>query len=138
MMLSIARTPHATAEEARAAAAIVARYGPASLHAQGVVNPELSCRDTAPASVLSATRADTPAAAQGRHELALVVTALTIRADGHASDPEVLLALPPRGFAGVAVEAWLNSQFTPAQRDARAVAARLETKTMFANGSSSR
>jgi TPR repeat protein len=129
-------TPKLTAEEARAAAAIVARYGPQALHAQGVVNPELSCRDTVPASVLSATRADIPAAARGKHEPALVIAALTVGADGHASDPEVLLALGPQGFAGAAVEAWLNSQFTPAQRDARAVAARLEEKTLFADGES--
>lgn len=129
-------TPKLTAEETRAAAAIVARYGPQALHAQGVVNPELRCRDTTSASVLSATGADVPAAAPGRRELALVIIALTVGADGHASDPEVLLALPPEGFAGAAVEAWLNSQFTPAQRDARAVASRLEMKTLFANGES--
>ena len=131
-----ALTPKLSAQETSAAAAIVARYGPEALHAQGVVNPEFSCRDTTRASVASATAADLPDAARGRHEPALVITALTVGADGRARDPEVLLALPPEGFAGTTVEAWLNSQFTPAQRDARPVASRLETKTLFAPGDS--
>jgi TPR repeat protein len=117
-------------EEAHRAAGIMARYGPQALHAQGVVNPDFSCADTRPPSVVSAPAPETPAAARG-HQPALVVTALTIGADGHARDPQVLLAEPDDSFVAASVEAWLNSQFAPAQRGASALPARLEAKTLL-------
>jgi TPR repeat protein len=124
-------TASLNAEETRAAAAIMARYGPEALRAQGVVSPEFTCRDLRPASVATATEPDTSDAAIARYP-ALVITALTIGTDGHARDPEVLLALPAEGFAAAAVEAWLNSQFAPAQGPAGPAASRLEAKTLFA------
>jgi hypothetical protein len=63
----------------------------------------------------------------------LVITALTIGTDGRARDPEILLAEPDGSFIAASVEAWLNSQFAPAQRGASAVPARLEAKTLFAD-----
>ncbi len=127
-------TTKLSAEETRAAADIMARYGPQALQAQGVVEPEFICRDTTPPAAASATLAETPAAARGQHQPAMVITALTVGADGRARDPEILLALPGEVFAAPAIEAWLNSPFTPAQRGSSAVAARLEAKTLFAGG----
>ena len=120
-------------EEARAAADIMARYGPQTLEAQGVVNPEFICGDITQPSAVEATAAETPVAARGRRQPAIVITALTVGADGRARDPEVLFALPGDPFAAAAVEAWLNSYFTPAQRAGSAVAARLQAKTLFAD-----
>ena len=125
--------PKLSAEEARAAADIVARYGLEALQAQGVMEPEFICRDVTPPRAVSATAAETPAAASGKRQPALVITALTVGADGRARDPEILLAVPDDRFGAAAVEAWLNSLFTPAQRGGSAVAARLEAKTLFAN-----
>ena len=125
-------TPRLSPEEARAAADIVARYGPAALKAQGIVDPEFICRDVTPPSAVSAAGPEAPAAARGHRQPAMVVTALTVGADGRARDPEVLLAVPGADFAAAAIEAWLNSLFTPAQRGGSAVATRLEAKTLFA------
>jgi hypothetical protein len=61
----------------------------------------------------------------------LVITAITIGTDGHARDPEVLLAKPDDSFVAASVEAWLNSRFAPAQRGASAVPARLEATSLF-------
>jgi TPR repeat protein len=129
-------TASLNAEETRAAAAIMARYGPEALHAQGIVNPEFTCRGVRPASVATATEPDTSDAAIARYP-ALVITALTIGTDGHARDPEVLLAFPAQGFAPAAVEAWLNSQFAPAQGPEGPAASRLEAKTLFARSTAS-
>lgn len=120
-------------EETRAAADIVARYGPEALQAQGVTDPEFVCRDMTPPRTVSATLAEAPAEDRGKRQPAVVITALTIGADGHAHDPEVLFTVPNDRFAAAAVEAWLNSLFTPAQRGGNEVPARLEAKTLFAN-----
>ena len=119
-------------EEEHAAAAVMARYGPEALRAQGVVNLEFICHDTTPPSAVSSTAAQTPAATRGQQQPAMVITALTVGVDGHARDPEILLAVPGDAFAAAAIEAWLNSQFTPARRDGGVVSARLEAKTLFA------
>jgi len=126
-------TAKLTAQEAGAAAAIMARYGPQVLEAQGVVNPEFICPDITQPSAVGATAAETPVAARGKRQPALVITALTVGADGRARDPEVLFALPNDPFAAAAVEAWLNSYFTPAQRAGSAVPARLQARTLFAD-----
>jgi len=126
-------TANLSPDEERAAAAVMARYGPEALRAQGVVNLEFICHDTTPPSALSATAAQTPAAARGQHQPAMVITALTVGADGRARDPEILLAVPGDAFAPAAIEAWLNSAFTPAHRSGSAVSARLEAKTLFAD-----
>jgi TPR repeat protein len=120
-------------EEARAAADIMARYGPEALKTQGVVDPEFICGDMTQPRAVSATAAETPPAASGKRQPAMVITALTVGADGRARDPEILLSVPDNRFAAAAVEAWLNSLFTPAQRAGSAVAARLEAKTLFAD-----
>lgn len=119
-------------EETRAAADIMARYGPEALQAQGVTDPEFICHDMAPPSAVSATVAEAPAAERDKRQPAMVISALTIGADGRARDPEILFAVPNEGFAAAAVEAWLNSLFTPAQRGGNPVSARLEAKTRFA------
>lgn len=120
-----------TPEESRTAAAIVARYGPEALHAQGIVNPDFTCRDLIPATVLSAPLAEYPSQLPGPNQQALVITALTIGVDGHARDPEIVLSVPGPEFAASAVEAWMNSLFTPAHRGGHAVASRLQAKTLF-------
>ena len=120
-------------DEARAAADIMARYGPEALKAQGVTEPEFVCRDMTPPKPVAATAADTPAADRGKRQPAMVISALTVGADGRARDPEILFVVPGDRFAAAAVEAWLNSLFTPAQRGGSAVAARLEAKTLFAD-----
>ena len=118
-------------QETQAAAEIMARYGPKALQAQGVVELEFICGDMTPPKAVSAIGADTPPAARGHSQPAMVITALTVGADGHARDPEVLLSVPGDGFAAAAIEAWLNSQFSPAQRSGDAVASRLEAKSLF-------
>jgi len=111
----------------------MARYGPEALQEQGVVDPQIICGDVTQPRPTQATAADTPAADRGKRQAAIVITALTVGADGRARDPEILLAVPDERFAASAVEAWLNSLFTPAQRGGGAVAARLEAKTSFAD-----
>jgi hypothetical protein len=120
-----------TPEESRTAAGIVARYGPEALHAQGIVNPDFTCHDLAPATVQSAPTAEYPGQLAGPRREAVVITALTIGVDGHARDPEILLSVPRPEFAAAAVEAWMNSQFTPARRAGAALASRLQAKTLF-------
>jgi TPR repeat protein len=121
-----------TPEESRTAAAIVARYGPEALHAQGIVNPDFTCRDLDPATVVSAPVAEYPSELHGPRQEAVVITALTIGTDGRARDPEVLLSVPRPEFAAAAVEAWMNSLFTPAHRGGQPVVSRLQAKTLFA------
>jgi TPR repeat protein len=120
-------------EEARTSADIMARYGQEALKTQGVVDPQFICSDVTPPRAVSATAAETPAADRGKRQPAIVLSAVTVGADGRARDPEILLAVPDNRFAAAAVEAWLNSLFAPAQRGGSAVAARLEAKTLFAN-----
>jgi uncharacterized protein len=127
-----ARRAKLTAEETRAAADIVARYGAEALEAQGIVNPQLSCHDTTQPRAITATQAETPATARGGRQPAMVVAALLVGADGRVRDPEILLAVPDETFAAAAIEAWLNSGFTPAQRGGAPVVARLEARTLFA------
>ena len=125
-------TAKLTPEQSHAADAVLTRYGPEALHAQGVVNPDLTCRDTTAARVLSAPEAEYPRRLPGGQQQAVVISALTIGVDGRARDPEILLAVPRPEFAAAAVEAWMNSQFAPAQRDGQAVPSRLQAKTVFA------
>lgn len=127
-------TAKLSTEESRSAAAIVARYGREALQAQGVVYPDSSCSGMRSAQVLESTVPEDPRPAGGRAQSALVITELTIGVDGLARDPEVLLAVPERGFAAAAVEAWLNSRFAPATRDGRPVESRLQAKLLFAAG----
>src|SRR5439155_466232 len=81
---------------------------------QGIVEPDFSCRTDSPATLLDSPAPEYPHSAGGVRRPALVITVLTIGADGLARDPEILLALPGEGFAASAVEAWLNSRFAPA------------------------
>jgi TPR repeat protein len=120
-----------TPDESRTAADIVARFGPEALHAQGIVNPDFTCHDSTAASVQSAPAAEYPDAGTGRRRQGIVITALTIGADGRARDPEILLAVPDETFAAAAVEAWMNSLFTPASRAGARIASRLQAKTLF-------
>ena len=125
-----------SADESRAAAGIVARYGRDALHAQGVVNPDFSCREQVPASVLQSPTPEYPRLAGDTHG-AIVITELTIGVDGLARDPEVLLAVPESGFAAAAIESWLNSRFVPASRGGAPVESRLQAKSRFATGAGS-
>ena len=127
-----ALTSRLSPAESQAAAQIVGRYGHDALHAQGVIDPDFTCHDTTPAHVASMPLPEYPQQEAARRQSAIVVTALTIGADGHARDPEILLSVPADGFAAAAVEAWLNSQFTPALRNGRAVPSRLPAKHVFA------
>ncbi|MBV8306025.1 MAG: hypothetical protein JO274_00980 [Gammaproteobacteria bacterium] len=124
-------TKSLSAEELHTAATIMASYGPEALRAQGIVQPQFTCPNERPATVLLAPAPQRPASS--REEPALVITALTIGTDGRARDPEVLLAVPTAAFAAAAVEAWFNSQFTPARSAASPLASRLQAKTLFAS-----
>jgi TonB-like protein len=121
-----------SAAEAHTAADIVARYGREALHAQGIISPDFECRNQDPASVLQSAVAEYPRVTGNEAQSALVITQLTIGIDGRARDPEILLAIPQKGFAAAAVESWLNSRFTPAQRGGRPVESRLQAKLLFA------
>src|SRR5207253_5864855 len=122
------------ATERRAAEEIVARYGHEALRAQGIVEPDFSCRTDSPATLLDSPAPEYPHSAGGVRRPALVITVLTIGADGLARDPEILLALPGEGFAASAVEAWLNSRFAPATRAGAPVESRLPGKLGFGGG----
>jgi TonB family protein len=121
-----------TPDESRAAADIVARFGPEALRAQGILNPDFTCHESTSASVLSGPAAQYPDEFSGQRRQGIVISALTIGTDGHARDPEVLLALPDAAFGAAAVEAWMNTRFAPARRGGESVASRLQAKTVFA------
>ena len=125
-----------SADESRTAAGVVDRYGRDALHAQGIVSPDFSCREQAPASVLQSPRPQYPRLAADPHR-AIVITELTIGTDGLARDPEIVLALPESGFPAAAVESWLNSRFVPASRAGVPVESRLQAKSLFATGGGS-
>lgn len=120
-----------SAEEARVAADLMGRYGHDALAGQGVANPRFGCRDSSAPTVLVSPTPDYPADFRSARPEGIVITALTVGADGFARDPEILLAVPQSAFAPAAVEAWLNSQFAPAAHGGRAVESRLEAKMRF-------
>src|SRR6202140_830180 len=125
-------TAKLSADESRAAAGIVARYGRDALHTQGIVGPDFSCREEAAASVLQAPAPEYPRLAGDTRQGAIVITELTIGVDGLARDPEVLLAVPETGFPAAAIESWLNSRFVPASRGGAPIESRLQAKSLFA------
>ena len=118
------------AEQSQLAAGIVARYGRDALREQGIVDPELICRAETPARVIDSPAPEVAPTAGGSH-VAIVITALTVGVDGRARDPEILLALPAKGFAAAAVESWLNSRFTPASSGGAPAESRLQAKLVF-------
>jgi TPR repeat protein len=124
-------TEKLSAEESRAAAGIVARYGRDTLRAQGVVSPDFGCREQATASVLQAPVPEYPHLAGDTHPSAFVIVELTIGVDGLARDPEILLAVPERGFTAAAVESWLNSRFVPASRGGTSIESRIQARSLF-------
>ena len=125
-------TAKLSADESRAAAGIVARYGRDALHTQGIVSPDFSCREQVAASVLQAPAPEYPRLAGDTRQGAIVITELTIGVDGLARDPEILLAVPETGFPAAAVESWLNSRFEPASRGGAPIESRLQAKSLFA------
>jgi TPR repeat protein len=121
--------PRLSEAEQRSAADILARYGHAALEAQGVLNPQLQCRDETAASALEVPVADA-SALQGAD--ALVVAVLTIGTDGLARDPRILVAEPGGGAAAAAaVDAWLHGRFTPASRAGVPVVSRGQMRYHF-------
>ena len=124
-------TEKLSAEESRAAAGIVARYGHDTLRTQGVVSPDFGCREQAVASVLQAPVPEYPHLPRDTHPSAFVITELTIGVDGLARDPEILLAVPERGFTAAAVESWLNSRFAPASRGGMSIESRIQARSLF-------
>ena len=82
--------------------------------------------------MLQAPTPELPRPGAGQPRSALVITQLTIGVDGLARDPEILLAVGESGFAAAAVESWLNSRFTPAQRAGRPLESQLPAKLAFA------
>lgn len=118
------------AEQSHLAAGIVARYGRDALREQGIVDPELICRAETPARVIDSPAPEVAPTADASH-VAIVITELTIGVDGRARDPEILLAVPEKGFAAAAVESWLNSRFTPASRGGAPAESRLQAKLVF-------
>ena len=119
-----------SAQETRTAADILARYGHEALHTQGIVDPDLECRERTRAAVLQATAPEYPSSRTRRN--GFVIGELTIGVDGRARDPEILLAAPDETFAAAAVEAWLHSRFTPATRNGAPVESRLQVRVPFA------
>ena len=119
-------------EQTAAAAAVIARYGHDRLKALGVVDPVFSCPDRSPAVASDTPAPDYPHLKGGRVADALVITALTVGADGRARDPQVLLAVPATAFPAAAVEAWLNSRFRPALHADAPVDSLLIAKLRFA------
>jgi uncharacterized protein len=117
-------------QEERAAAGIVAHYGHEALHAAGIVDPDLECRDRTRATLLQGTAPEYPAAGNRRN--GLVIGELTVGVDGRPRDPEILLAAPDEAFAAAAVEAWMHSRFTPASRNGTPVESRLQVQLPFA------
>ncbi len=124
-------------EQTRAAAAILAQYGHDALQAQGVVSPSFECRGEVAASVHDTPAPEYPHLKAGESPEGIVITAFTIGVDGYARDPQVLLAVPDSGFPAAAVEAWLNSRFTPATRAGVPVESRLQAKLRFIGASGS-
>ncbi len=117
--------------ERRSAAGIVAQYGRDALHAEGIVDPDLDCRnDVRPAPILSA-RPEYPHAYHGALSDGIVVAELTIGTDGLARDPEILLSQPDSAFAAAAIESWLNTRFAPATRNGVAVECRVQVRLVF-------
>jgi hypothetical protein len=124
-----------TPEQSRAAQDILARYGHDALQVAGAVNPNFECQALRPASVRDAAIAEYPQKRAAQNPEGIVIAALTIGIDGHARDPQVLVAVPQEGFPAAAVEAWLNSRFQPAMRSGVAVESRLQTKLRFVGSS---
>jgi len=116
-------------EEERRAADIMSRYGHDALHVLGIVEPELSCRGRVPAAARQSPAPEYPASAN--HRNGLVVGQLTIGVDGHARDPQILLAVPDEAFAAAAVDAWLHSRFAPATLEDGPVESRLQVRVVF-------
>ena len=121
-----------TADEARTAAVIVEHYGQQALRAQGVIDPDFNCAGITPPRVVTHPEPEYPPQLLARRQDALIITALTIGADGRARDPEVLLAVPQQEYAAAAIEAWLNASFAPALRNGQPVEYRLQAKQVFA------
>lgn len=124
-----------SAEQQDKAAAILARYGHDALQAQGVINPDLNCANLTPPRELSAVRPEYPGGQSGD---GLVIAVLTIGRDGHVRDPQILQSLPGEAFAAKAIEAWLNSTYSPALRNGQPVVARVQTHVVFSNTPNSR
>src|ERR1700683_4398024 len=97
-----ALTARLSPAESQTAAQLVGRYGHEALRAQGVIDPDFTCRDTSAAQVASMPSPEYPHQQAAPRQNAIVITALTVGADGHARDPEVLLAVPEDGLAGAA------------------------------------
>lgn len=114
-------------DQSLAAAHIVQLYGPDTLRAEGVVDPDFSCRELTPAKVTAAAEPEYPPTRQN----SIIVAAMTIGTDGRARDPQVLLAIPDQAYAAAAVEAWFNSQFSPAMREGHAVPLRVQLQHVF-------
>ncbi|MFZ1905905.1 MAG: hypothetical protein WAU56_11010 [Steroidobacteraceae bacterium] len=120
--------PKLSDAQQRSAADIVAHYGRAALRAEGVVDPELACRDQTAPAVIEVPTADTAGAAPAD---GLVIAVLTVGADGFPRDPQILLADPATGFTAAAVEAWLHGRFTPASRGGVPVASEIQVQYAF-------
>jgi TPR repeat protein len=120
--------PKLSDAEQRSAADIVAHYGHAALRAEGVVDPELACRDETGPAVLDVPTADAGRVAPGG---GLVIANLTIGSDGFPRDPQILLADPAAGYAAAAVEAWMHGRFTPATRGGVPVASQIQVRYVF-------
>src|SRR4030081_258811 len=66
-------TAKLSADESRAAAGIVARYGRDTLHTQGIVDPDFHCPQQAEPSVLQAPVPEYPPLARETHQSAMVI-----------------------------------------------------------------
>lgn len=124
-----------SAEQQEKAAAILARYGHDALQAQGVINPDLNCANLTAPRELQAVRPEYP---EGQSGDGLVIAVLTIGRDGHVRDPQILQAVPGEAFASKAIEAWLNSTYTPALRSGQPIVARVQTHVEFSNAPTNR
>jgi TonB family protein len=118
-----------TPDQAKAAQAVLARYGHEALLSEGILNPPLACSNITPPTVLDAPKPEYPPS--DVHQDGIVIAALTIGVDGRARDPEILQSVPNEHFAAAAIDAWLNWRYVPAKRNGQPVEARVQTKWVF-------
>lgn len=123
-------------EQHKAADEIEARYGRAGLMhtVLPVPLPGAHCRNTVPARVSHKTTPDEnyyPSSGRRGDQNGFVILQLTIGVDGVPRDPEILMSVPSPDFSAAAIDIWMPSRWTPAERDGVAVESKVAVKVAF-------
>ena len=123
-------------EQRKAADEIEARYGRAGLMQTvlPVPPPGSHCRNLVPASVSRKTTPDAnyyPSTGRRGDQNGFVILQLTIGVDGVPRDPEILMSVPSPDFSAAAIDVWMPSRWTPAERDGVAVESKVAVKVVF-------